>query len=63
MTSKDITSPKKDPALADYLFSITKSGKNIILKSSWGTAWTELWFSPAENSKQAFDQYGMTAVN
>jgi len=53
-------SSKKDSNLADFLFTITKTEKGIVLKGIEGTAWTDLSFSLAENGKQAIDQFGMT---
>lgn len=56
----DKVSSKKDAGLADFLFTMTKTGNEIVLKGIEGTAWTDLSFSLAENGKQAVDQYGMT---
>lgn len=63
MTELNNISPTKDSNLADFLFTITKTEKGIVLKGIEGTAWTDLNFSLAENGKQAIDQYGMTKLN
>ena len=56
-------SSKKDSNLADFLFTITKTYNGIKLKGIEGTAWLDLSFSLTKNKKQAFDLYGMTALN
>ena len=63
MTELNNVSSKKDSNLADFLFTITKTEKGIILKGIEGTAWTDLSFSLLENGKQAIDQFGMTNLN
>ena len=63
MTELDKNSSDKDPNLADYLFTITKTEKGFSLKGFEGTAWTELSFSLDENDKQAIDQVGMAKLN
>ena len=63
MTKLNNVSSKKDSNLANFLFTITKTKKGIILKGIEGTAWTDLSFSLTENGKQAIDQYGMTKLN
>lgn len=59
MTKLDEVSSSKDSNLADYLFTITKSKKVIILKGIEGTAWKELRFTLKINEKQTIDQFGM----
>lgn len=56
-------SKDKDKALADFLFTITKTDNGIALKGLEGTAWKELKFSLAPNKKQAIDKFGMTSLN
>ena len=63
MTELNNVSSKKDSNLADFLFTITKTEKRIVLKGIEGTAWTNLSFSLLENGKQAIDQFGMTNLN
>ena len=63
MTELHRVSSNKDSNLADFLFTITKTEKGIELKGIEGTAWIELSFSLAENTKQAIDQNGMTKLN
>jgi hypothetical protein len=60
MTQLGKVSPKKDPKLADYLFTITKTKDGITLTGIEGTAWKELSFSLKKNGRQAIDQFGMT---
>ena len=54
---------KKNPELADFLFTLTKTEEGILLKGIEGTAWTELRFSLRSGQKQRFDAYGMTKLN
>ncbi len=63
MTALDRLSSVKDPNLADYLFTISKTENGIVLRGIEGTAWTDLSFSLRENGKQAIDQFGMTKLN
>ena len=63
MTKLEKISSKKDTNLADFLFTITKTEKGIVLKGIEGTAWTDLSFSLTEKGKQAIDQFGMTKLN
>lgn len=63
MTELNKISSDKDSNLADFLFTITKTKKGIVLKGIEGTAWTDLSFSLLENGKQAIDQFGMTKLN
>jgi hypothetical protein len=63
LTELEKISPKKDTNLADFLFTITKTEKGIVLKGIEGTAWTDLSFSLTEKEKQAIDQFGMTKLN
>lgn len=60
MTQLGNVSTNKDPKLADYLFTITKTKDRITLTGIEGTAWKELSFSLKKNSRQAIDQFGMT---
>ena len=62
MTRVDKISTQKDPKIADYLFTITKTENGIVLKGIKGTAWTDLSFSLSKNEKQAIDQFGMTTL-
>ncbi|HSV76190.1 MAG TPA: hypothetical protein VLH37_04065 [Bacteroidales bacterium] len=50
----------KDPKLADYLFTITKTKDGIKLTGIEGTAWKELSFTLPKNGKQTINQFGMT---
>jgi hypothetical protein len=59
MTELNSPSSDKDSNLADFLFTITKSERGIVLKGIKGTAWTDLSFTLDENGKQAIDQFGM----
>ncbi len=63
MTKLEKNSSEKDSNLADFLFTITKTENEIILKGIEGTAWTDLSFSLVEYGKQAIDQIGMTKLN
>lgn len=60
MTKLGDVSSNKDPELADYLFTITKTKDGILLKGIEGTAWKELSFSLRQNDKQVINQFGMT---
>ena len=60
MTQLDKVTTKKDPELADYLFTITKTENGIKLIGIEGTAWKELSFTLPQNAKQTIDQFGMT---
>jgi len=59
MTQLEKVSTYKDPKLADYLFTITKTKDGIILTGIEGTAWKELSFPLTKNGKQVIDQFGM----
>ena len=59
MTRLGKVSKIKDPNLADYLFTITKTQDGITLKGIEGTAWKEVTFSLQNNAKQSIDQFGM----
>lgn len=63
MAELDKVSSDKDSDLADFLFTVTKTEKGIVLIGIEGTAWTNLSFTLPENGKQAIDQYGMTKLN
>jgi hypothetical protein len=63
MAKLEDVSSDKDPLLADFLFTITKTENGIVLKGMEGTAWTNLSFSLSENGKQAINQFGMTNLN
>ena len=54
---------KKNPELADFLFTLTKTEEGILLKGITGTAWTELRFPLQGGQKQRFNAYGMTKLN
>ena len=60
MTELGKVSTNKDPKLADYLFTITKTKDGITLTGIEGAAWKELSFSLQKNGRQAIDQFGMT---
>jgi hypothetical protein len=59
MTKLGKITTNKDPKLADYLFTITKTKDGITLTGIKGTAWKVLSFSLQKNSKKVIDQYGM----
>jgi len=59
MTKLNNVSADKNPKLADYLFTITKTEDAIVLKGMEGTAWTDLSFSLGKNEQQVIDQLGM----
>jgi hypothetical protein len=59
MTKLGKITTNKDPKLADYLFTITKTKDGITLTGIKGTAWKELSFSLQKNRKKVIDQYGM----
>ena len=59
MTTLDKVAAEQDPALADFLFTITRTDLGFELKGLAGTAWTELKFTLADNKTLAIDQYGM----
>ena len=59
MTELGKISSEKDTNLADFLFTVSKTGNGIVLKGIKGTAWMDLSFSLPENGKQEIDQYGM----
>ena len=63
MTDLGKVSAEKDANLADFLFTVTKTDSEIILKGIEGTVWTDLSFTLIENEKQAFDQFGMTELD
>jgi len=63
MTNLNKVSSEKDSNLAGFLFTITKTKNEIILKGIEGTAWTDLSFSLSVNGKQAIDELGMTKLN
>jgi hypothetical protein len=63
MTELNKISSDKDSNLADFLFTITKTENEIVLKGIEGTTWTDLRFSLLKNGKQAIDQFGMTKLN
>ncbi|MCH6199534.1 hypothetical protein MMU07_08090 [Aquiflexum sp. LQ15W] len=60
MTQLGKVANNKDPKLADYLFTITKTKDGITLTGIEGTAWKELSFTLQKNGRQAIDQFGMT---
>ncbi len=59
MTTLDKAASNQDPELADFLFTITRTGHGIELQGLVGTAWTELKFTLADNKTLTFDQHGM----
>jgi hypothetical protein len=59
MTQLGKVATSKEPKLADYLFTITKTKDGITLTGIEGTAWKELSFSLQKNRKKVIDQYGM----
>ena len=60
MTELGKVSTSKDPNIADYLFTITKTKDSILLTGIEGTAWEKLTFSLEKNYKQLINQFGMT---
>ncbi len=61
MTKLGDDSAVTDKSLADFLFTVTKTGKGIELKGIRGTAWMELAFALRQNQPRAFNQNGMVA--
>jgi hypothetical protein len=59
MTHIDKVSTDKDPKLADFLFTVTKTKDGIALQGIEGTAWKELRFPLQNNRKLSIDQFGM----
>jgi hypothetical protein len=60
MTQSGKVATNKDPKLADYLFTITKTKDGITLMGIEGTAWKELSFSVQNHDRITIDQFGMT---
>ncbi len=60
MTQLGKVATNKNPKLADYLFTITKTKDGVTLTGIEGTAWKELSFSLQKNGRQVIDQFGMT---
>lgn len=60
MTQLGKVATNKNPKLADYLFTITKTKDGVTLTGIEGTAWKELSFSLQKNRRQVIDQFGMT---
>ena len=60
MTKLGAVSATRNPKLADYLFTITKTKNGISLKGIDGTAWKVLSFNLPKNGRQTIDQFGMT---
>lgn len=63
MTSLVEVASRKNSDPVDFLFTISKTKNEIVLKGIEGTAWTDLSFSLVENGKQAIDQFGMTTLD
>lgn len=63
MTELENVSSEKDTNLVNFLFTIIKTEKGIVLKGIEGTAWTDLSFYLKENERQMIDQYGITKLN
>jgi hypothetical protein len=63
MTTLQKGTSYKDAALANFLFTITKTENGITLKGIEGTVWTGLSFSLTKNSKQVVNQYGVTTID
>jgi len=63
MTTLQKGASSKDAALANFLFTITKTENGITLKGIEGTVWTGLSFSLTKNSKQVVNQYGVTTID
>ncbi len=59
MTQLGAESSVKDPKLADYLFTISRTKDGIALIGVEGTAWTKLAFSLSRNGRQSIDEMGM----
>lgn len=60
MASTEQPDQGKDPKLADYLFTITKTKDGVNLRGIKGTAWRKLSFTLGENKAQVIDQNGMS---
>ena len=63
MTEISKISNDKNPKLADFLFTITKTPEGILLKGLKGTYWSELNFLVNNYKPQAIDRFGMTKLN
>lgn len=62
MTKLGEVSDKKDPELADYLFTISETEDGVILKGIEGTAWEKLDFYLPKGAREAINQSGMTSI-
>lgn len=60
MTNLLKTASRKDPNLADFLFTVEVKDGQVLLKGLEGMAWTELGFTLPRGDKQLIDQFGMT---
>jgi len=60
MTTLEDSPFASDDSLANYLFTIEKTKKGLVLKGYKGTAWKELSFNLSEKGKQTINQFGMT---
>ncbi|MDD3739519.1 MAG: hypothetical protein PHP31_09540, partial [Lentimicrobiaceae bacterium] len=63
MTKLGEVSDKKDPELADYLFTISETEDGVILKGIEGTAWEKLDFYLPKGAREAINQSGMTSIS
>lgn len=59
MTTPGQVNSDKDPKLADYLFTLTRTKDGMSLKGIEGTAWKELNFTLRDNRTVSIDQAGM----
>ncbi|MTI20378.1 hypothetical protein E1176_05025 [Fulvivirga sp. RKSG066] len=55
----DFEETKKASVDSDFLFTIIRTEKGIVLKGHKGTAWTDLSFTLSNNSTQAINEMGM----
>ena len=53
----------KGDELKDFKITIEKTDELIIMKSPFGSAWTELSFDYSPYKPQKFDEYGMTFID
>ena len=58
MTKLKRVSKKKDPKIADFLFTVIRTEDGYELKGIEGTSWTDLKFSLGENETMTIDQFG-----
>ncbi|SEA03157.1 hypothetical protein [Bizionia paragorgiae] len=59
ITDVNNVNSKKDPKLADFLFTITKTKNGVKLKGIEGTDWKDLEFSLIADQKQMINRSGV----